>query len=62
MGNIKSKEEFYRAPPPRDLFLDLPEELLPVIMAFLDATSLKRLHRVNKRFHRVSKEALWEKS
>ncbi|RJE26755.1 hypothetical protein PHISCL_00887 [Aspergillus sclerotialis] len=62
MGNTLSSA-FIPTPPPRDLFLNLPEELLLVIIHSLgDTNSQIYLSRVNKRFHRIVMPEVWKKS
>lgn len=62
MGNIHSST-FIPRPPSRDVFLDVPAELLLMITECLDDTnSLIRLSRVNKRFHKIAMPEVWKRS
>lgn len=46
----------------RDMFLDVPEEILVMIMQFMGPNEIIAMVQVNKRFHRVGVPEVWRVS
>lgn len=50
------------AHPPRDMFRDVPEEILLMILQFMRPNEIIAMVQVNKRFHRVGVPEMWRAS